>query len=140
MTPESIERELDLPASPSEVWESLTDPELLAQWLADEVTLELRPGGDASFRIGDERRSGWVEEIIAPDQAARDRARLTFWWAPDGEPASRVQLTLIALDHDTTRLQIVESRPLEILDLIGVPLPGQAGQGNPRSGPVLVAA
>ncbi len=150
MTPESIERELDLPASPAEVWESLTDPDLLAQWLADEVTLELRPGGEASFRVGDELRSGWVEEIVAPvqaepvqaepDQAERDRARLTFWWAPDGEPASRVQLTLIALNTDTTRLRIVESRPLEILDLIGVPLPGQAGHGNPRSGPLLVAA
>ena len=35
-------------------------------WLADEVELELRPGGDASFRIGDEVRTGWVEEVRAP--------------------------------------------------------------------------
>ncbi len=146
MTPDSIERELDLPVSPSRVWASLTDPKLLAQWLADEVTLELRPGGEASFRIGDQRRSGWVEEILAPDQAQQDgagpdEARLAFWWAQDGEPASRVQLTLVALDQDTTRLRIVESRPLEILDLVGIPLPGQTGHGNaPHPGPALIAA
>src|ERR1039457_5642738 len=45
-----IERELVLPASPGDVWRALTDPDWLSQWLADEVTLELRPGGDARFR------------------------------------------------------------------------------------------
>ncbi len=137
MIPESIERELDLAASPARIWESLTNPELLAQWLADEVTLELRPGAEASFRIGEERRSGWVEEITAPDEDERGWARLSFWWASDGEPASRVQLTLIPLGQATTRLRIVESRPLEILDLIGVPLPSRDGT---RHGPALVAA
>ncbi len=131
-----IERELDLPATPTRVWRSLTDPQLLSLWLADEVTLELRPGGEASFRIGDERRSGWVEEVVAP-ATEHEPGALTFWWAPDGEPASRVQLTLISTEPGTTRLRIVETRPLEMLDLAGMPLPGH---GSTRFGPALVAA
>ncbi|HEY3726863.1 MAG TPA: SRPBCC domain-containing protein [Solirubrobacteraceae bacterium] len=137
-----IERQLELPVSPVRVWESLTDPELLAEWLADEVTLELRPGGEASFRNGDELRSGWIEEVVAPapDSDLDDRGesgRLTFWWAHDGEPASRVELVLSLTDRATTLLRIVETRPLEILDLVGVPLPGHGGV---RYGPALVAA
>ncbi len=38
---------------------------------------------------------------------------------------------------DTTRLRIVETRPLEVLDLVGIPLPGHGGA---RYGPALVAA
>ncbi len=47
-----IERELTLPAPPEAVWEALTDPDWLREWLADEAELQLRPGGDARFRIG----------------------------------------------------------------------------------------
>ena len=88
-----IERELELPAPSDEVWEALTDPERLAGWLADEVSFDLRPGGEASFRDGETLRRGWVEEVSAP--ASRDGGgRLAFWWASDDEPASRVELTL----------------------------------------------
>jgi uncharacterized protein YndB with AHSA1/START domain len=129
-----IERELELPASPSEVWLALTDPAWLAGWLADEVTLELVPGGEARFRIGDQVRSGWVEEIAPPDDGG---GRLAFWWAHDDEPATRVELALTPTNDGATRLRVVESRPLEILDLVGVPLPGVGGS---RYGPALVAA
>jgi uncharacterized protein YndB with AHSA1/START domain len=134
-----IERELELPASPARVWASLTDPELLALWLADEVSLEPWPGGEARFRTGELIRNGWVEEISAPDAdgAEPEAGRLIFWWAQDGEPASRVELALSRTADDTTLLRIVETRPLEILDLIGIPLPGSGGA---RYGPALVAA
>jgi uncharacterized protein YndB with AHSA1/START domain len=134
-----IERELELPASPARVWASLTDPELLALWLADEVSLEPWPGGEARFRTGELIRTGWVEEISAPDAdgAESEAGRLIFWWAQDGEPASRVELALSRTADDTTLLRIVETRPLEILDLVGIPLPGHGGA---RYGPALVAA
>jgi uncharacterized protein YndB with AHSA1/START domain len=131
-----IEREMDFPASPAELWEALTDPEWLSSWLADAVELELWPGGEASFTIGDRLRTGWVEEVCAPAPEGGEDARLAFWWAEDGEPASRVELSLSPLDPGT-RLRVVETRPLQLLDLVGVPLPGQGGQ---RFGPALVAA
>ncbi len=54
----------------------------------------------------------------------------------DDEPASRVELK-IEERGDGTRLRVVETRPLEVLDLVGVPLPGLGGAGY---GPALVAA
>ena len=120
-----IERELVLPASPEEVWDAVTGD----GWLADQVELELAPGGDATFRSSDVDKSGWVEEASAP-------SRLAFWWAVDGEPASRVELTLVP-EEETTRLRVVETRPLELLDLVGLPLPRI---GGPVFGPALVAA
>ncbi len=123
-----IERELLLLASPQAVWDAVTG----AGWLADEVQLDLRPGGDACFRSGDSVRTGWVEAASAPHQ-------LVFWWAADGERASRVQLTLRGDRGATpaTRLTVVECRPLEVLDLVGLELPGAAGA---TFGPALMAA
>ena len=70
-------------------------------------------------------------------RTAAATARLTFWWNADGEPASRVAVTLTETAERHTRVRIVETRPLEILDLVGLPLPGQS---RPSQGPTLVAA
>ncbi|MFZ0089534.1 MAG: SRPBCC domain-containing protein [Solirubrobacteraceae bacterium] len=134
-----IERELELPAPPSDVWQALIDPEWLALWLADEVEMELAPGGEARFRIGDDVRTGWIEEVTPPgtaDGLEPRIARLAFWWAADPEPASRVEIELMPLPDGTTRLRLVEARPLEILDLVGLPLPGY---GSTDHGPALLA-
>ncbi len=120
-----VERDLWLPASRDAVWEAITGD----GWLADRVLLDLRPGGDAEFESDGHVRTGWVEDVCAPE-------RLSFWWATDDEPASRVEL-LIEERGDATRLRVVETRPLEVLDLVGVPLPGAAGR---TFGPALVAA
>jgi len=125
-----IERTLRLRAGVADAWQALTDPEMLREWLADEVELELRPGGDARFRSGEEVRDGWVEEVSAP-------YRLAFWWARGGAPASRVEITLTELDEGSTQLRVVETRPLELIDLVGIPLPGQGGASY---GPALLAA
>jgi uncharacterized protein YndB with AHSA1/START domain len=123
---EQIERELWLPAPPEAVWEAVTGD----GWLADRVSLELRPGGEARFEsAGDRVRSGWVEDVSEPE-------RLSFWWSFEDEPASRVSLRIDG-QGGYSRLRIVETRPLEVLDLIGVPLPGAGGA---TFGPALVAA
>ena len=130
-----VERRVWLPADPDEVWDVVIGED----WLAEEVSLDLRPGGDASFRSGDEVKTGWVEQAARPSEDGD--GRLAFWWAVDGEPATRVEVTV---GHargwdgpDGTRLRIVETRPLDALDLIATPLPGVGGS---TYGPVLVAA
>jgi uncharacterized protein YndB with AHSA1/START domain len=120
-----IERELWLPVPPEAVWEAITGD----GWLADRVVFDLRPGGDAEFESDGRVRTGWIEEVCEPE-------RLSFWWAPDDEPASRVEL-FIEEHGDATRLRVVETRPLEVLDLVGTPLPGASGR---TFGPALVAA
>lgn len=130
-----VERQLDLPAPPRVVWRFLFDPELLGQWLADEVMLDPTPGGEASFRIGDELRSGWVEQV-SPPVHDQDGAELTFWWSREAETASHVRVTLTPGDDGHTRLRIVETRPLELLDLVGIPQPGE---GHTSRGPLMLA-
>jgi uncharacterized protein YndB with AHSA1/START domain len=132
-----IERELQLPASPDAAWEALTDPEWLQRWLADEVTLDLRPGGDAWFRVGDSIRTGWVEEVSRPCSERGEEGRLVFWWSQDGEPASRVELELTPNEAGGSVLRVVEARPLDVLDLVGIPL---QPPGGGTYGPALIAA
>jgi hypothetical protein len=136
---ERVERRGWVPATAEQVWDVITRD----GWLADEVRLDLRPGGDAEFRSGPDTKTGWVEEA-RPPRGEGGAGRLTFWWASDGEPATRVELTLEPGDRiddvlalGGTRLRVVESRPLDALDLVGMPLPGVGGK---TFGPALVAA
>jgi hypothetical protein len=127
---ERIDRDLLLPASPQDVWDVITSD----GWLAEHVELVLVPGGEARFTDRDSIRTGWVEEASPP--VGESSGVLIFWWGPDGEPATRVELTLEPENEDSTRLRVVESRPLEALDLIGLPLPGERGTSH---GPAMVA-
>ena len=111
---EPVEREIVVPASPDEAWRALTEPELLTEWLADEVDFDLRPGGELRVRVGDVGREGFVEEVDAP-------RRLVFWWAQDDEEASRVEIDITEADG-ATRVRVVESRPLLVLDTGEIPV------------------
>ncbi len=125
---DQITRELWLEASAHDVWQAVTAED----WLADETQLELWPGGEARFECADGARTGWVEEARPPGEGGTE-GRLAFWWARDGAPASRVEIT-IDEQSEGTRLHIVEARPLDRLDLMGVPL---ARIGGRSYGPAL---
>jgi uncharacterized protein YndB with AHSA1/START domain len=120
--------ELTVPASAEETWDALTDPERLADWLAEDAELDLRPGGELAVRVDDERRSGFFEEIEPP-------RRLVFWWGPEeGEP-TRVEIELEP-DGEDTRVRVVESRPLQVLDARGIEVeswPGGASSPQMRA-------
>src|SRR5258708_29096865 len=94
----SGEREIDLPAPPIDVWESL--PSLLG----DEVGLAAEPGGRVRSTGPEGERVGVVEEVAVPH-------RLSFWWVPvDGEDApSMVELEL-DLIAGGTRLRVRETQ------------------------------
>jgi uncharacterized protein YndB with AHSA1/START domain len=125
-----IDREMVILAPLQEVWRVIAGN----GWLAEEVQLDLVPGGEARFVTGGGIRTGWVEDARSPDEdEAGAGAHLVFWWSADGEPASRVELTLDPEGDGATRLRLTETRPLEVLDLVGIPLPG-AGGGLPGAG------
>ena len=74
-----IRKEIVLPATRDEVWSALTDPEELERWFANDVELDLRPGGGASFRWGNgESRHATVREVEPGE-------RLAFEWDEEGE-------------------------------------------------------
>ncbi len=95
-----IRREIVLPSPREEVWAALTDPERLAEWFANDVELELTPGGAAIFRWGN------GEERQATVTAVDPERRLAFSWDEDGE----VEFTL-ADAGEGTRLTVVETTP-----------------------------
>ena len=97
-----IVKEIVLPAPREDVWDALTEPERLEDWFANDVELDLRPGGGASFRWsnGEERHATVID--VEPEE------RLSFRW--EGEDEGEVEFTLA--DHDEgTRLVVVESSP-----------------------------
>ncbi|HZC28630.1 MAG TPA: SRPBCC domain-containing protein, partial [Gaiellaceae bacterium] len=74
-----VTREVVVPAPPEEVWQALTEPERLEEWFANEVELDVRPGGAALFRWddGEERRAAVRE--VQPEE------RLVLDWDGEGE-------------------------------------------------------
>jgi uncharacterized protein YndB with AHSA1/START domain len=95
-----IERDIVFPASPTEVWEALTDPERLEEWFASEVSLDARPGGEGVFRWGDGDERHAVVREIEPEE------RLVLDWEDEGQ----VVLELEEVDGGT-RLHVVETSP-----------------------------
>ena len=77
-----VARDITIDGDPEEVWEALTDPELLAEWL-----------GEDGHAI--------VEE-------AEPSERLVLWLYEDDDPGSRVELRLIAVP-DGTRVTVTEA-------------------------------
>jgi uncharacterized protein YndB with AHSA1/START domain len=95
-----IRKEIVLPAPRDDVWSALTDPKELESWFANDVELDLRPGGGAFFRWSNgESRHATVREVEPGE-------RLAFEWDEEGE----VEFTL-ADDADGTRLTVVETSP-----------------------------
>jgi len=95
-----IRKEIVLPAGRDEVWAALTDPRRLEEWFANDVELDLRPGGAARFRWGNgESREATVTEVEPAE-------RLAFAWEGEGD----VAFTL-ADDPEGTRLVVVETSP-----------------------------
>ncbi len=100
----SVRREVVFPEPRESVWRALTEAELLEEWFANEVELDVRPGGSGVFRWGDGSvREATVEEV-EPER------RLGFRWrdAESDEPETLVELTLED-DPEGTRLLVVET-------------------------------
>ena len=80
-----VTREVVLEAPVEEVWSALTDPERLEEWFANDVELELEPGGEGTFRWDDGEERHAVVEEVDPER------RFAFTW--DDEATSRSSST-----------------------------------------------
>ena len=118
MTDLTIEREILVEAPAEVVWATITEPEQVAQWFADRVELDARPGGHGTLVFEHMANTApLVVETVDPPH------RFTFRWGyPDGEapvPGNSVlvEFTLTAEGDERTRLRVAETG----LDTIGWP-------------------
>ncbi|HEY2715393.1 MAG TPA: SRPBCC domain-containing protein, partial [Solirubrobacterales bacterium] len=98
----TVRRTVLLDAPPGEVWEALTDAALLSEWLASEVELDPREGGElvCRFEDGEERRG----QVALVEEAER----LAFHWRREEGGESWVEWHLDAV-ADGTRLTVIET-------------------------------
>jgi uncharacterized protein YndB with AHSA1/START domain len=99
-----MERTIELAAPPDEVWDALTQPELLASWFGADVEIEARRGGAVDARFPDGTRRRGVVQAVDPPR------RLAFRWRPvppAAGDASVVELVL-RVEGGTTILTVVE--------------------------------
>ena len=91
----TVTREITLPVEPEEAWADVSDADRLAEWLEEDVELDLWEGGDV--RIGD--RAGVVHEV-------QDGRRLRFSTG-DSEITFTVEPT-----HEGSRVRVTETGPV----------------------------
>jgi uncharacterized protein YndB with AHSA1/START domain len=98
----TVRRTVHLDANPAEVWEALTDESLLSEWLAPEVELDPREGGElvCRFEDGEERRG----EVALVEEAER----LAFHWRREEGGESWVEWLVDAV-AEGTRLTVIET-------------------------------
>ena len=80
-----VRREVDIEASPEEVWEALVTEQGRERWLEEP------------------ERDVHVEVVESPH-------RLVWWWAGEDEPATRVEFLVVAAPGGT-RVVVTESAP-----------------------------
>jgi uncharacterized protein YndB with AHSA1/START domain len=96
-----VERSVDVPLEPERAWETVTDPDELERWLAPDVELDLREGGDVFIRDDDGRERHGTVVTVEPPQ------RLVYTWDTDGVETT-VEIELDPLP-DGTRIRISET-------------------------------
>jgi uncharacterized protein YndB with AHSA1/START domain len=102
-----VTREIELPATPDEIWELVAESDRLGEWLDADVELDMRPGGAGTFRFAD----GGVRRAMVRDIEPGRRLAFT-WWALTGEDVGRATTVTITIEpsDEGSRLRLVESQ------------------------------
>ncbi len=81
-----VRREIEIEASPEEVWDAMATEEGRDRWLEDDPDREMHV------------------------EVADEPSRLVWWWWRGDEPATRVELLVVAAPAGA-RVVVVESQP-----------------------------
>ncbi|MBV8950918.1 MAG: SRPBCC domain-containing protein [Actinobacteria bacterium] len=114
MTDLTIEREIVVDAPVAVVWQTITEPEQIAQWFADRVELDVRPGGDGTL-LFDENASRQAVRARLVVEAVEPPHRFSFRWGheegqqPDPANSVLVEFTLTPEGDERTRVRVAET-------------------------------
>jgi uncharacterized protein YndB with AHSA1/START domain len=103
-----IEREVLIEAPPEVVWRTITEPDQMTLWFADQVDLVVEPGAHGYMGFGGQGGPVVVETVDPPN-------RFSFRWNhPRGEEpvagnSMLVEFTLTPEGAERTRLRVTES-------------------------------
>lgn len=110
----TIEREIQIEASPATVFEVITSPQHLKEWWPDDVVLEPTPGASGELVFGDRSSPDAKIPKLTVVEAVPPK-RFSFRWThPEGEEAREgnslfVVFELTPDDSGGTRLRMTES-------------------------------
>ena len=109
----SVERELTLRQSPNRVWRAITDPDEIAHWFGSSASIDLRPGGAATFSWEPGHEDGGayaarIERVDPPHYLAYRWARDSGVAVDDG-PSTLVEFDLEPTADGGTLLRLRES-------------------------------
>jgi uncharacterized protein YndB with AHSA1/START domain len=97
-TETTVEREVEIAATPETVWQFLVDPEKVARWFGSRAWLDPRPGGQYRVDVIDGHiANGEFAELDPPRRLVH-----TFGWEPEGgreNPVPRGDGTLLRFRH-----------------------------------------
>ena len=102
-----IEREILIEAPAEVVWRTITEPDQMRLWFADQVDLVVEPGAHGYMRFGDQGGPVVVETVDPP-------TRFSFRWnhPRDEEPvvgnSVLVEFTLTPMGDERTRVRVSE--------------------------------
>jgi uncharacterized protein YndB with AHSA1/START domain len=98
----TIRRTIDIEGTAEELWELISTPEGWRAWLVDEAQLRIAPGSSGTVMDDGAERHVRIGTVTSGQ-------RVTFdWWLADAERPSAVQLDVIRLDDQHSRLVITE--------------------------------
>lgn len=94
--------ERDLEAQPSKVWEAISEPERLGEWLDAQVDVELTEGSEGTIVFGD----GSEPSVVLID-TVDEGERLVFRWANAIEAPTEVSIEIEPITTGT-RIRVIE--------------------------------
>ncbi|WP_372782405.1 SRPBCC domain-containing protein [Phenylobacterium sp.] len=92
--------ERELPHPSQDVWRAVTSPLALGHWLS-EAEVKLEPGGE--FRLRGQCNVDGVILEVTPG------SMLIWTWPHPDHPRSQVEITIVALDRERSRLTLVQT-------------------------------
>ena len=113
MTSNTIERDIEIEAAIEIVWRTITQPELIRTWFANDVDIAAEPGAVGSLTFIADSDEPIVVGITVV--SAQRPYRFSYrWMYPPGQVAlannsTLVTFTLIEVGPERTRLRVVES-------------------------------